>query len=318
MDQAAGSERARPEEEDHTTMPEQGVSVDGRTAVLEQPLRVGLIGQGIGASRTPAMHRAEAAALGFDLIYDLIDTDLMTPADPPISELLNRAEAEGYAGLNITFPYKRTVVDHLDRLSDAASRVGAVNTVVFRDGKRFGHNTDFWGFAEGLRRGLPNAGLETVLLIGAGGAGGAVAHALAKGGVERLLIHDRDSSLAAALADNVRAANIDCTAAMTEDLAEAALAADGIVNATPMGMAKLPGMAIDPALLEPRHWVADIVYFPMETDLLCAARARGCATLSGAGMAVFQAVRAFELFTGRKPDPTRMTATFEAFTTQKR
>ena len=281
-------------------------------------VRVGLLGRGIGGSLSPAMHRAEGAALGLDLSYDLLDTDEMPPPAPPVADLLARAEAEGFAGLNVTYPYKRVVLDHLDQLSEAAARVGAVNTVVFRDGRRFGHNTDFWGFAEGLRQGLPGAERGTILLLGAGGAGGAVAHALASAGAHRLLIADRDRGVAARLAASVGSVGAGTCAEVTEDLSLAAAAADGIVNATPMGMAKLPGTAIDPELLEPRHWVADIVYFPLETALLAAARDRGCRTLSGAGMAVFQAVRAFELFTGRRPDPTRMRATFEAFTATER
>ena len=274
--------------------------------------RIGLVGQGIQQSRTPAMHRAEGAALGLDLRYDLIDTDMMGPAEADIARILDRAEAEGFAGLNITFPYKRAVMAHLHELSESARRVDAVNTVVFRDGRRHGHNTDLWGFAEGLRRNLPDADMRCVLLLGAGGAGGAVAHALAGAGTGRLLVADRQADSAAALVAALNAV-MPGLAALAPDPAKAAALATGIVNATPMGMAKLPGTAIDTALLEPRHWVADIVYFPLETALLAAARARGCHTLSGAGMAVNQAVRAFALFTGHDPDPARMRATFESF-----
>ena len=284
---------------------------DGRLA--GQPgIRVGLVGQGIQKSRTPAMHRAEGEAMGIDLRYDLLDADLMDPANPPIADVLDAAERACFAGLNVTYPYKKAVIAHLDALSDAARRVGAVNTVVFCDGRRFGHNTDFRGFAEGFRRGLPNVDHRCVLLLGAGGAGGAVAHALCSEGVERILVTDRSPEAAEALARSLNAEAPGAAEAVF-DLAEAAARASGIVNTTPMGMAKLPGTAIDPDLLEPGHWVADIVYFPLETELLREARARGCATLSGAGMAVFQAVRAFELFTGRMPDPNRMMATFEAF-----
>lgn len=275
-------------------------------------LRVGLIGQGIQRSRTPAMHRAEGAAQGLNLTYNLLDTDTMDPP-PELAELLTWAEAERFAGLNVTFPYKKAVIQYLDVLSESARTVGAVNTVVFRDGRRFGHNTDFWGFSEGLRDGLPDTDLSSVLLLGAGGAGGAVAHALSSLGASEILIHDTAPGAAETLADEVRKANSGRVDAVGE-LAAAAARATGIVNATPMGMAKLPGMAIDRGLLEPRHWVCDIVYFPLETELLAAARKLGCATLAGSGMTVFQAARAFELFTGLKPDPARMRATFEAFT----
>ncbi|MAM63319.1 shikimate dehydrogenase [Maritimibacter sp. UBA3975] len=269
-------------------------------------VRVGLVGRGIQLSRTPAMHIAEGTALGLDYRYDLIDTDTIAEA-PALSDLIAQAEAQGFAGLNVTFPYKRDVIALLDELSPAAQKVGAVNTVVFANGRRRGHNTDFWGFAESLRRGLPDAARDSVLLLGAGGAGGAVAHALRDVGVKNLAIFDRSGGAAQALAAAVGGRAITDLEAATRD-------ADGIVNTTPMGMAKLPGMAIDPNLIDARHWVADIVYFPRETALLAAARAKGCRVLDGSGMAVFQAVRAFELFSGLVPDENRMRATFEAFT----
>lgn len=266
-------------------------------------LRMGLVGRGIQLSRTPAMHEAEAVAHCLTCRYDLLDTDAGTAGD--LSEILARAEAQGYAGLNITFPYKQAVIPHLHYLSDAAQRVGAVNTVVFRNGERFGHNTDFWGFSESMRTGLPDAAMSDVLLIGAGGAGGALAHALADLGAERIRITDIRPEAAQALAQQV-----GDRAEAVRDPAEVTEIVDGIVNASPVGMKKLPGTPLDPALIAPRHWVADIIYFPLETALLSAARSRGCRTLSGEGMAVFQAVRAFELFTGCAADPVRMRETF--------
>lgn len=267
-------------------------------------VQVGLVGRGILLSRTPGMHVAEGQALGLDYSYDFIDPDAME-RDPTLAELLDEAEAAGFAGLNVTFPYKREVIGLLDGLSDAAGKVGAVNTVVFRDGKRFGHNTDFWGFSESVRQGLPGVARDGVLLLGAGGAGGAVGHALRDVGAKTVFVFDQNPEVAEALAQDIGGRAV-------RDLAAAAAEADGIVNATPMGMAKLPGMAIPAELIEPRHWVADIVYFPRETELLATARAKGCAVLDGSGMAVFQAVRAFKLFTGLDPDPARMRATFEA------
>ncbi|MCB1336343.1 MAG: shikimate dehydrogenase [Maritimibacter sp.] len=268
--------------------------------------RVGLIGKGIGLSRTPAMHVAEAQAQGRHLRYDLIDPDAMEGPEPSLAEMIDAAEAAGFAGVNVTYPYKKAAVGLVDALSDAARRVGAVNTLVFDGGWRRGHNTDAWGFAESLRLGLPGARKGQVLLLGAGGAGGAVAHALKASGVAVLGIHDLDRAAAERLAAEVGGQVVD-------DLARAAKVADGIVNATPMGMVKLPGSAIDTGLLAPRHWVADIVYFPLETALLRAARRAGCRTLSGEGMAVFQAVRAFALFTGLEADANRMRATFAGF-----
>lgn len=270
-----------------------------------QVLRVGLVGRSIALSRTPAMHVAEGRALGLDYRYKLLDVDAMTPARS-LGEILDWAEGEGFAGLNVTFPFKREVMQHLDVLSEAAQKVGAVNTVVFDRAGRRGHNTDFWGFTQSLRAGLGGADFGAVLLLGAGGAGGAVAHGLRELGARDLYIYDNDEDASAALA-------LELGARAVRDPAEVAGAVTGIVNATPMGMAKLPGMAIDAGLITPRHWVSDIVYFPRETALLAAARAKGCRVLDGSGMAVFQAVRAFHLFSGLQPDPTRMRATFEAF-----
>ncbi|PTN00676.1 shikimate dehydrogenase [Rhodovulum imhoffii] len=254
------------------------------------------------------MHMAEGRAQGIDYRYTLIDPDAMSGPKRLLAELIDNAETAGYTGLNITHPYKTLVVDELDTLSDDARNVGAVNTVIFRDGRRIGHNTDFWGFAESLRQNLKGVRLDTVLQLGAGGAGAAVTHALRSLGVRRLLINDRSEKVADVLAAK--------TGAEVVTDPSAAAQADGIVNATPMGMAAHPGLAIPPDHLEPRHWVADIVYVPLETELLRIARALGCHTLDGAGMAIYQAAKAFELFCGLKADPERMRRTFDTFGAQ--
>lgn len=292
------------------TMPDAGNAPTDAAGTI----RAALIGAGIGASRTPAMHMAEGRAQGLAYHYDLIDTAGRPGAD--IGALLAEAEAVGCRGVNVTHPFKQAALAHLDSLSPAAEAVGAVNTVVFEDGRRHGHNTDCWGFAEAFARELAEAPREVVLLLGAGGAGGAVAEALMAQGVGLLLIRDSRQEAAETLAQRLAArhgaARVEAVSPGTEALAAAAQRACGLVNATPIGMASHPGLPLPAALIRPRHWVADIVYFPLETELLATARARGCRVMSGAGMAVFQAVRAFELFTGRKADPDRMRAAFEA------
>lgn len=269
---------------------------------------LGLIGEGIGASLTPRLHEREAAAQGIRCVYKIIDLGALglTPADLP--DLLLSAERMGFSGLNITHPCKQRVIPLLDELSGDASALGAVNTVVFRDGRRIGHNTDWFGFAENLRRFLPGAPLRHVVQFGAGGAGAAVAHAALRAGVGRLSIVDvdqaRSTSLAASL--NARFASHPGSAVVAADVAGAVGTADGIINATPIGMSGHPGMPLPADLLRPDLWVADIVYFPLETELLRSARQIGCRRLNGAGMTVFQAVEAFRLFTGTVPDADRM------------
>ncbi|MCA0939668.1 shikimate dehydrogenase [Salipiger pacificus] len=281
----------------------------------EDCLLAGLIGQGIALSRTPLMQMQEARAQGLFSSYKKLDMDAPERAGMTLAQMVQSAEAAGFDGLNITYPYKIDVIALLDELSENARAVGAVNTVVFQNGQRIGHNTDMWGFAESFRCGLDGARTGHALLLGAGGAGVAVANALAECGVQKLSIFDTDPARAEALAAQV-ASNFPATRTQPVSDIAALFAEDkpnGVVNATPMGMAKLPGMAIDAALIDGDLWVADIVYFPLETQLIATARAKGCRVLPGSGMAVFQAVRAFELFTGRPADPVRMKATFDAF-----
>ncbi len=291
----------------------QWTSADSGDSIDDRTILVGLIGQGIQQSRAPAMH--EAAGRGHDLrlVYRLLDTDLMGKHPPSIADLLQYAEHFGFAGLNITYPYKQTVMAELDAFSDAAETVGAVNTVTFAKGRRIGHNTDYWGFRESFRRDMEGVPRHQVVLLGAGGAGVAVAPALLECGVENLIICDREAQRAQDLAARLTTRFGTTRVSADDQVAAVAASADGVVNATPVGMAKLPGTPLAAGLLRPTMWVADIVYFPLETELLRRAREVGCRTLSGAGMAVYQAVRAFELFTGVEPDSGLMEAAFRAF-----
>lgn len=272
----------------------------------------GLIGAGIQASRTPAMHEHEGDAQGFRYLYRLIDLDALKLDINALPELLKSAEQMSYTGLNITFPCKQAILPLLDELSDEARGIGAVNTVVLKDGKRIGHNTDCLGFAEGLRQGLAQAARQRVVQMGAGGAGAAVAHALLAEGVEQLTLFEVDPSRAQGLVDNLNAHFGHGRAIVGQDLPAAVAAADGLVNTTPVGMAKLPGTPLPVALLRPELWVAEIIYFPLETELLKQARALGCRTLDGGTMAVFQAVKAFELFSDCPADAKRMQAHFHS------
>lgn len=272
----------------------------------------GLIGAGIQASRTPALHEHEGDAQGMRYVYRLIDLDYLKLDSSALPDLLMAAERMNFTGLNITFPCKQAIIPLLDELSPEARGIGAVNTVVFKDGKRIGHNTDCLGFAEGFRRGLKDVARERVVQMGAGGAGAAVAHALLSEGVQLLSIFDVEISRAQALADNLNQHFGAGRAVAGHDLPSTLAQADGLVNTTPMGMKKLPGMPVPVELLRSALWVAEIVYFPLETELLRNARALGCRTLDGGNMAVFQAVKAFELFSGVVPDAQRMLAHFQS------
>ena len=273
-------------------------------------LLVGLIGSGIQGSLTPAMHEEEARQHGLRLHYQLIDLDRTPASLQQLPVLLTAARIMGFSGLNITYPCKQAVLPLLDELSPEAAAMGAVNTVVLRGGRLVGHNTDGSGWAWGFRRALPGADLGCVMLLGAGGAGSAIAHSVLGLGAAQLRIVDTDLARAEALAGALNALHGPRAVAMP-DMVQAVAGATGLIHATPTGMHKLPGLPIPAALLRPPMWVSEVVYFPIETGLLKAARAAGCATVDGGIMAVGQAVGAFELFTGLQADATRMNQHFQ-------
>ncbi len=253
------------------------------------------------------MHEREAAEQGLRYSYQLIDLDkLKLPADAALAELLINGEDMGFHGFNITHPCKQSVITHLTELSDEARAIGAVNTVLLRRGQRIGHNTDASGFARSFDRGLSGAALHRVVLLGAGGAGAAVAHAILSLGAGRLTVFDTANQRAERLAIGLCARFGREKAVVGTDLEADMADADGLIHATPTGMASHPGMPLPEHLLRSEHWLAEIVYFPLQTDLLRVAGERGCRILDGSGMAVFQAVDAFRLFTGIQPDADRM------------
>jgi shikimate dehydrogenase len=272
-----------------------------------------LIGQGIGTSLTPEMHEREAARQGLRYVYKIADLpDGHVDADH-LAGLLAAAGELGVDGLNVTHPVKQTAVPLVDRVTSQVEAIGALNTVLLGPDGTVGHNTDVTGFASAFAGGLPDVARDRVVLLGAGGAGTAVAHALASQGVRRIAVLDPDPSRAESLQRSVARAGTptEVTLLARGDLPGALAAADGLVNATPVGMAAHPGVPVPVELLHPGLWVADIVYRPLHTDLLRAATDRGCRTLTGAGMAVHQAADAFELITGRPADRAAMFRDFD-------
>jgi shikimate dehydrogenase len=283
---------------------------------------VGLIGSDLGPSLSPQLHEREADELGVRYLYQLIDLDVLGLRAEDVGDLVSQAQRLGFAGLNITHPCKQTVVKYLDELSVEAAELGAVNTVVFREQRAIGHNTDWSGFLTGFHSGLPQAPAADVVLLGAGGAGTAVAFALVRLGARHLTVVDMVMERAERLAAVIQHAFAEGDAHVAievahtvEDVLENLAAADGLVNATPVGMSGERETPVPAALLHPQMWVADIVYRPLETQLLREARRVGCRTLDGGGMVVAQAAEAFRLITGHAPDVARMRRHFRSLTT---
>lgn len=264
---------------------------------------VGLFGQGVKPSLTPELHEREAQRHGLRYVYKVIDLEDAQLSAQRLEQLLDHAVALGFDGLNVTHPLKQAMVALVDEVTPDVAAIGALNTILIDDGATVGHNTDVTGFTSAFVQGLPGADLSRVVLLGAGGAGTAVAHALVRQGVRRLAITDPDEARVAALTGSLASvgasARVELEVLTAADLPAALATASGLVNASPVGMTGHPGSPVEPELLHQGLWVADIVYRPVMTALLRHAHQAGCRTLTGAGMAVHQAADAFELITGR-------------------
>jgi shikimate dehydrogenase len=266
----------------------------------------GLLGAPIAHSASPVMHERAAAALGLRCHYQLIEIVGASPHE--LKFLLEGVRRLGFAGINVTFPYKEAVIDLLDELSPSAKMIGAVNTVVVRDGRLIGHNTDTTGFSRAVSGLVTASAHGAVAVIGAGGVGKAIAFALASLGVTELRIFDRERAKAAYLAAQLQD---HVSTSIPHSVEDAVLGVAGIVNGSPVGMLPNRGTPVPDALLHAGLWVADAVYSPLWTPLLLAAMAKGAAVMTGRELAIYQAADAFELFTGLTPSSTEMGIAFD-------
>jgi shikimate dehydrogenase len=276
-------------------------------------LLVGLIGANIQGSLSPAMHEDAFAAAGIEGYYHLMDLDLLP--DRRLYQILTAAGTAGFSGVNITFPCKQAALALVAEASVEARQIGAVNAIIFkRDGRMTGHNTDRIGFRRSFEETLGRAAVEgrTALLVGAGGAGRAAAFALLDLSAGCLLVHDVDDARAATLVASLTASFGRSRARVASDPRAALGEAVGVVNATPVGMLGFPGNPVPLESIEARHWVMDVIYTPLETELVVRARAKGARAVGGAGMCVHQAAESFRLFTGVAPDVARMRRAFMA------
>jgi shikimate dehydrogenase len=259
----------------------------------------GVIGDPVRHSLSPVLHNAAFRALGLDWAYVAFEV----AAGDAVAAVAG-ARALGLAGLSVTLPHKAAVLPALDRLSPTAQALGAVNAV-YREGKELvGESTDGAGLVDALRRdtGFDPAG-RTCLVLGAGGAARAVVLALAGAGATEVVVVNRTPERAA------RAALLAGTRGRVGG-EDDVVGADLVVNATPLGMAGLAegALAVDPARLGPDQVVVDLVYHPVRTPLLAAARERGALTVTGLGPLLHQAARAFRLWTGEDPPLEAMSA----------
>jgi shikimate dehydrogenase len=276
-------------------------------APADRRFLTGLIGAPIANSASPAMHERAAEALGAHCHYQLIE--VAGAGREELRALLDGVRRLGFAGVNVTFPYKEAVISLLDDLSAGARAIGAVNTVVVRDGRLIGHNTDTTGFARAITELVRDPQQSRVAVIGAGGVGKAIGFALAETGVREIRIFDTDSTKARQLAAQLAGQSGAKVVGSVED---ALRDATGVVNGSPVGMLPNRGTPVPEALLHRDMWVADAVYTPLWTPLLNAAKAKGAEVMTGRELAIYQAADAFELFTGLKPSAIEMGNAFDA------
>ncbi|MCP2282041.1 shikimate dehydrogenase [Promicromonospora umidemergens] len=284
------------------------------SSAMRDRYRVALLGNGIKPSLSPALHMEEARHLGLDYEYRIVD--LVDDPDVDLGAQLGRLEGAGFDAANVTHPFKQSVLEHVADLSPTVRRLGSANLVLLGDGHRTAHNTDGTGFRSALESFLGGrAATGTVLQIGAGGAGLATASALIDMGFERIVVHDVVPAAVDAMLRRLSGTAADGAGGRLRSaggpLDDWLPRVDGVVHVTPVGMAEHPGTAFDVDRLGPAAWVAEVVYRPLETELVRRARARGLATLDGGGMAVGQAAESLRLITGLRPDVARMHAHFD-------
>ncbi len=249
----------------------------------------GVIGDPVRHSRSPRLHNAAYAALGLDWVYVAFEVSLgAAPA------ALAAVRTLGIAGLSVTMPHKTAVAELCDELSPDAEALRSVNTVTpLAGGRLAGDSTDGEGFLRSLADERVDVAGGSALVLGGGGAARAVARALAGAGA-RVQVAARKPEAAREAAALANGTAIDWS-----ERVDAATEADILVNATPIGMAGDAALAVPADALRPAHAVIDLVYEPLSTPLLVAARARGARTVSGLGMLVHQAALQVERWTGR-------------------
>ncbi|HSA77909.1 MAG TPA: shikimate dehydrogenase [Nitrospirota bacterium] len=266
--------------------------ISGRTKIY------GIFGYPVEHTFSPGMHNAAFKKLGMDACYVPFSVH-----PERLGEAARSILPLGLGGLNVTVPHKEKIIPYLDELSEEARLIGAVNTIEVRQGRLVGHNTDGRGFLRSLKE---NAGFspkgKKVLILGSGGAARAVGFSLALFGAGKIVIRDIDIHKADLLVNDIREKTGADAEFIQDDesLAEHAVDADCLINATPLGLKRTDPLPINSEHILKKHLVCDLVYNPSETMLLRAAKSRGAKRLAGRGMLLYQGVIALEIWTGKK------------------
>ncbi|WP_027998366.1 shikimate dehydrogenase family protein [Sinorhizobium arboris] len=266
---------------------------------MAKPIRLGLIGDNIANSQSPRLHVLAGRLCGLDVRYERL---VPAAIGEPFETVFARCRAEGFRGINITYPYKEQVMRFLSVPDRAIAAIGACNTALFTNEPPIGHNTDYTGFMSAFRAAFGAANPGRVAMAGAGGVGKAVAFGLAGLGCEKLTIYDTSPERVYPLVASLRDSGFAMKAEIATSMEKAVEDADGLVNSTPLGMTGNPGSAIAKHLVAGRRWAFDAVYTPVETEFLSYCRSAGLVVISGYELFFHQGVHAFRLFTGAEVD----------------
>ncbi|ETT44594.1 shikimate dehydrogenase [Paenibacillus sp. FSL H7-689] len=260
------------------------------------PVLLGVMGDPIAHSKSPAMHNAALQAAGVNGMY----MPLHVYPDQ-LEAAVRGIVALGYRGVNVTIPHKEQVMQYLDVIDESARLIGAVNTIVNEGGTLTGYNTDGIGYVRSLKEeAVPELAGKRIAVLGAGGAARGVIYALALEKPERIHILNRTADRAIALASDLRGHGLgEISGSGLDDAATVLATADMVINTTAAGMhPHVDDVPVDPALIREGAAVSDLIYNPLETRLLRESRIRGCTVHGGLGMFVYQGAVAFEHWLG--------------------
>jgi shikimate dehydrogenase len=263
--------------------------------MFENPnTRAALIGHPVKHSRSPQIHNHWLAETGIDGNYEALDI-----SPDALENFCAWVSTSQLKGFNVTIPHKETIMAFCDEIDETARTIGAVNTVCIQEGRLIGHNTDAYGFLENLKQGVPDFDMKSVpaVVLGAGGAARAVLHALTEASIPYVTLCNRTRERAESLALDFRGISVADWSQRHDILVEASL----IVNTTALGMSGQDPLDLDLRSLSTRAVVYDLIYNPLQTDLLKNAAQRGCIAIGGLGMLVYQAQKAFSLWFGQTP-----------------
>lgn len=276
-----------------------------------------LLGNPLGHTISPPMHNLAFNKLAMDCCYFPVEVSTEN-----LGTVFKGLSKMNVGGMNVTIPHKINIIDYLDELDPVAATIGAVNTVCIENGKTKGFNTDGEGFIQSLEEesGITVKG-KRFFIIGCGGAARAISMTLAFKGAEKIFISNRTASKAETLATEINEKITPCAEAVpttTADQEKVLSGCDVLINSTSIGMHPMVDeLPINASLILPKHIVADIVYNPRETKLLQLAKGKGCTTVPGLGMLIYQGVAAFTLWTGMQPPVKEMQEKVQQLMQQK-